>query len=111
MDRYAGAVHRYLVSALGDRDAADELDQEFAVRFLRGDFHRANPSRGRFRAFVKRSLRNLMIDYRRRCMPRPRPLGDDLPEPTDTLTGDADFVRRFTATWRSQVLSRAWAMP
>src|SRR5258708_40046852 len=106
MDRYAGAVHRYLVSALGDRDAADELDQEFALRFLRGDFHRANPSRGRFRDFVKRSLRNLMIDYRRRCMTRPRPLGDDLPQPIDRLTGHAALDRPFTASWRSQVLSR-----
>ncbi len=108
MNRYAGAVHRYLVSALGDRDAADELDQEFAVRFLRGDFHRANPSRGRFRDFVKRSLRNLMIDYRRRSATRPRTLGDDLPEPIDSLTGDMDFDHRFTASWRSELLSRSW---
>ena len=30
-------------SGLHDRDAASELDQEFALRFLRGDFHRADP--------------------------------------------------------------------
>ena len=39
MCRYAGAVHRYLLKALKDPDAAAGLDQEFAVRFLRGDFH------------------------------------------------------------------------
>ena len=38
MCRYAGAVHRYLLKALKDPDAADELDQEFALRFLRGRF-------------------------------------------------------------------------
>ncbi len=108
MGRYAGAIHRYLVSALGDRHAVDELDQEFALRFLRGDFHRADPARGRFRDFVKRSLRNLMIDYRRRGSTRPRPMGDNLPDVVDTLTGDMDFDRRFTASWRSELLSRSW---
>jgi RNA polymerase sigma-70 factor (ECF subfamily) len=108
MDRYSAVVHRYLRIALDDRHAADELEQEFAVRFLRGDFHRANPELGRFRDFVKRSLHNLMIDYRRRNSARPRPLGDHLPEPVDTLSGDRDFNRRFTAAWRSELLSRAW---
>lgn len=108
MDRYTGVIRRYLVTVLDDRDAVDELEQEFAVRFLRGDFHRANPARGRFRDFVKRSLRNLMIDYRRRSATRPRPLGDDLPEPIDALTGDRDFDRRFTSTWRAELLARAW---
>ena len=52
--RYAGAVHRYLLKALRDRDAADELNQEFAMRFLRGDFRHSDPTRGRFRDYVKR---------------------------------------------------------
>src|SRR5690606_22273269 len=66
MSRYAGAVHRYLLGALRDPDTAAELDQEFALRFLRGDFHRADPSRGRFRDFIKRALRNLMVDHLRK---------------------------------------------
>src|SRR5262249_5505389 len=80
MDRYSGAVHRYLLAGLRDPEAADELAQEFALRFLRGDFHRADPACGRFRDFVKRSLRNLMTDYRRRRS-RSRTSGDSLPEP------------------------------
>ena len=55
MMRYAGAIHRYLLRGLGDPDAAGELDQEFALKFLRGDFHRADPARGRFRDFIKRA--------------------------------------------------------
>ena len=35
---YSGAVSRYLLGALRDNEAADELAQEFAVRFIRGDF-------------------------------------------------------------------------
>src|SRR5262245_18030022 len=80
MDRYAGAVHRYLLGGMRDPDAAQELAQEFALRFLRGDFHRADPACGRFRDFVKRSLRNLMTDYRRKQY-RDWPMGDELPEP------------------------------
>jgi hypothetical protein len=108
MGRYAGGVHRYLLAALRDPDAAAELDQEFALRFVRGDFHRADPAHGRFRDFVKRALRNLMIDYWRREEARPRPLGDDLPEPTDPVVGETDFDRRFLASWRSELMARAW---
>ena len=49
MQRYGGAIHRYLLGALRDADAAADLAQEFALRFVRGDFRRANPERGRFR--------------------------------------------------------------
>ena len=55
MMRYAGAIHRYLLGALRDPELAAELDQEFAYRFLRGDLHRADPARGRFRDFLKRA--------------------------------------------------------
>ncbi len=72
MVRYAGSIHRYLLGATRDPDAAEELAQEFAVRFLRGDFHRADAARGRFRDFLKRSVRNLMIDHFRRPRHRPR---------------------------------------
>src|SRR5262249_8409202 len=41
MERYGGAVHRYLLASLRDPEAADDLAQEFALRFLRGDFRRA----------------------------------------------------------------------
>ena len=69
MCRYAGAVHRYLLKALKDPDAADELDQEFALRFLRGDFKNSDPNRGRFRDYVKRAVQNLINDYYRRKRP------------------------------------------
>jgi DNA-directed RNA polymerase specialized sigma24 family protein len=108
MGRYAGAVHRYLLHALRDPDAASDLDQEFALRFLRGDFHRADPARGRFRDFVKRALHNLMIDYWRRRSTRPRSLSDHLPDPIDPTDGDRDFEGRFLSSWRAELLARAW---
>jgi DNA-directed RNA polymerase specialized sigma24 family protein len=108
MDRYAGAVHRYLLGALRDPDAAAELGQEFALRFLQGGFHRADPARGRFRDFVKRALRNLMIDHHRRRRSLPRSLGAGVPEPADPGAGPVDFDRRFLESWREDLMARAW---
>src|SRR5215510_1625349 len=64
--RYYHPVARYLRALVRDADAAEELTQEFAVRFLRGDFKRADPARGRFRDLLKRALRHLAIDHWRR---------------------------------------------
>jgi len=108
MCRYAGAVHRYLMAVLRDPDAAAELDQEFALRFLRGDFHRADPSRGRFRDFVKQALRNLMIDHQRGRKSRPRAMGEGFPEPAVLDSGLEEFERRFLESWRKDLMGRAW---
>jgi RNA polymerase sigma-70 factor (ECF subfamily) len=105
--RYAGAVHRYLLKALGDPDAAAELDQEFAVRFLRGGFRLGNPIRGRFRDYVKRAVQNLMKDYYRRKRPG-RSLDSDIAEPAIEDEGLAQFDRQFLASWRNDLLDRAW---
>lgn len=106
MVRYSGAVHRYLLGALRDADVASDLSQEFALRFLRGEFHRADPSRGRFRDFVKRSLRNLMVSHLRSRSRGPRPL-EPLAEPAadDPVP---DFDRAFLESWRRELMARAW---
>lgn len=102
LHRYAGAIHRYLLAALRDPEAAADLSQEFALRFLRGDFHRADPSRGRFRDFLKRSLRNLMLNHLKRERREPSPLVSE-PGVTDSLD------QQFTESWRKELLTRAWA--
>ena len=108
MQRYSGAVYRYLVGFLRDYDAADDLAQEFALRFLRGDFRRADPSRGRFRDYVKMVLRHLVADLRRRQLQGPRPLplaGLEPPGLEDPAAGlDADFLE----SWRRELLTRSW---
>lgn len=108
MQRYCGAVYRYLLGIVRDADAADELAQEFAVRFLQGDFHRASPERGRFRDFLKTSLRNLVTDHYRKRQRRPQALPEDHPEPADP-SPPADLDRQFVDSWRSELLARAWA--
>jgi RNA polymerase sigma-70 factor (ECF subfamily) len=107
MCRYAGAVHRYLLKALKDPEAAAELDQEFAVRFLRGDFRRCDPKRGRFRDYVKRAVQNLINDYyrRKRTKTSAQPL---VAEPADLDSAPAHFEQQFLESWRKDLLDRAW---
>lgn len=103
MQRYCGAAYRYLLGALRDEDAALDLFQEFALRFIRGDFRRADPERGRFRDYVKTALIHLVSDYRKSQQSRPGPLPDDVPAPPAT-DPEPDFI----ASWRDELLHRTW---
>ncbi|WP_165244055.1 RNA polymerase sigma factor [Paludisphaera soli] len=106
MLRYSGAVHRYLIKALGDAEAAKDLNQEFSLKFLEGRFRQFDRSRGRFRDYLKRSLHNLMVDYYRK-----RNVVDQL----DTASGEAivghddlaDFDEQFLQSWRKDLMERA----
>ncbi len=107
MMQYAGAVHRYLLKILRDPDIAAELDQEFALRFLRGDFRNCDPSRGRFRDYVKRALQNLVNDYYRRR--RPSVSMDTLfCEPVTEDTDPPQFEVEFIESWKKDLLERSW---
>jgi RNA polymerase sigma-70 factor (ECF subfamily) len=108
MQRYAGAVHRYLLGALRDRDAADELFQEFSLRFLRGDFRNAHPERGRFRNFVKTAVFHLVVDYQRAQQKRPRTLDLGVAEPSAAMDTGSDSERQFQARWREELMDRTW---
>src|SRR5262245_54311576 len=56
LERYGGAVRRYLLGLLKDPHEADDLTQEFALLVVTGKFHGADPAKGRFRNYVKTSL-------------------------------------------------------
>ncbi len=106
LERYGGAVKKYLLGALRDPEAAHELTQEFAVRFLSGKYQGADRERGRFRNFVKGVLSHLIADHyrRRQAQPRALPLeGDDVQAP-DATAADPLFIEN----WRQALLSRAW---
>lgn len=105
--RYGGAVCRYLLRALGDPAAAEELSQEFALRLVRGDFQRADPRRGRFRDYVKTVVFHLLVDYRRQQKAHPEPLPADsgvLSAPAAVPDADLEFL----AHWRLEMLERTW---
>jgi RNA polymerase sigma-70 factor (ECF subfamily) len=108
LQRYCGAIYRYLLGALRDPDAADELSQEFALRFCRGDFRRADPGKGRFRDFVKTSLYHLIVDHQNRRRKAPRSLASDAPEPADSEPDFSHLDQDFLTRWREEVMNRAW---
>ncbi len=105
--RYRGAVYSYLLGTLRDPDVAEELAQEFAVRFLQGSFRRADPRRGRFRDLIKTTLRHLMIDHWRRQKKAPLQVDSAMPLP-DRPAGTDDLDEPFLARWREDLLAHAW---
>src|SRR5262249_48954118 len=101
-------AYRYLRGALRDEDAALELLQEFVLRFLRGDFRRADPGSGRFRDYLKAALIHLVADYHREQRAQPGPLPADIERgvaPDGGATDEAAFVQ----SWREELINRTWA--
>jgi RNA polymerase sigma-70 factor (ECF subfamily) len=108
LERYGGAVRRYLRKLLRDPDAADEVFQEFALHLVHGDLGGADPGRGRFRQFVKGTLFHLVADYRKKKRRWPGRLpadGADLVAPLDDRASDRALVE----SWCDELLARAWA--
>jgi RNA polymerase sigma-70 factor (ECF subfamily) len=108
LQRYCGAIYRYLLGALRDPDAADELSQDFALRFVRGDFRRADPGKGRFRDFVKTSLYHLIVDHQKRRKKAPKNLSPDAPEPAASGPDLSNLDQEFLTRWREELMGRAW---
>jgi RNA polymerase sigma-70 factor (ECF subfamily) len=107
LDRYGGAVRRYLQASLHDEEAARELFQEFALRMVRGDFRAADPERGRFRNFVKSALFHLIVDYWRREARKDQQLTSVMA--VDALvTPDPQEEQLFVDSWRDELFSRCW---
>jgi RNA polymerase sigma-70 factor (ECF subfamily) len=106
LERYGGAVRRYLLGSLRDRDAAEEMFQEFACRLLRGDLKGADSHRGRFRDFVKGVLFHLVANWHNAQKRRPQGLADEPAAPDPPSVDDED--RAFLENWRAELLARAW---
>jgi RNA polymerase sigma-70 factor (ECF subfamily) len=107
MNRYHGAVYRYLLGALRDKDAADDLFQEFALRFLRGDYRNVNPERGKFRQFLKTCLYHLIVDYQTRRSKQPLHL-ESHAEPSTYATSVSEHEQSFVQSCRDDLLDVAW---
>lgn len=104
--QYHEPVLRALRRIVRDEDVVQELNQEFWLRFVRGDFAKASPERGRFRGLLRTVLFNLVADYyrnhARRALLKPE-VADSL---TDVLV---QFTRRHDESWRRELMDRALA--
>ncbi len=108
MQRYCGAVYRYLLRAVRDSSVAEDLTQEFALRFIQGRFGHADPAQGRFRNYVKGALFRLVQDHYRGLLKGPRqvPLENDAGVVAPDHSEAAD--QEFRDSWRQELLARAW---
>jgi RNA polymerase sigma-70 factor (ECF subfamily) len=108
VQRYQRAAYRYLLGALHDADAADDLFQEVVLRFVRGDFRQADPEKGRFRDYLKTSLAHLIADHYRqqRRQVAATQLTGDIEQPSTWDQNMADAL--FAESWRDELFDRAW---
>ncbi|MFL5245772.1 MAG: RNA polymerase sigma factor [Gemmataceae bacterium] len=110
MQRYGGPIHRYLIAALRDTHAADDLTQEFALGLVRGAYHNVSPERGRFRSYIKKVLFHLVSRYRRQEKKRGMPLPQDgrALEELASPSHDLALESAFEENWRDELLARTW---
>jgi RNA polymerase sigma-70 factor (ECF subfamily) len=110
--RYHEAVYHYFLAKIRDPNAAHELYSNFAVKLIETDrfFKNADPSRGRFRHYLKAALHHMVIDYYRsrargaqvRRMSFDPAQHDVVAVPDDERDGD------FSPIWRQELLNQAW---
>jgi DNA-directed RNA polymerase specialized sigma24 family protein len=110
LERYCGAIYRYAVRVLGDPDLADEACQEFAFRFVRGDFRHADPAKGRFRDYAKTAVIHLLREFHRDRIARARitSLESETAKAPATPTPIDVHEAEFMALWRKELINRAW---
>lgn len=102
--RYAPAVRKYLEVLVRNPDDAEEIAQEFMLAAVKHRFAGATPERGRFRAYLKRCVRNAVNTYYRR---RPLPVvADEVLRQVAEAAPRADEA--WLGEWRQCLLQRAW---
>jgi len=113
-------VYAYVRRRLGDVHEAQDLTQAFFERLLeKQTFRTADPSRGRFRAFLLTACKRFLINewHKGRAAKRggtAAPLSLDFPagesrysiEPADTLTAERLFEQQWVITLLARVLQK-----
>ncbi|MFK7769454.1 MAG: RNA polymerase sigma factor [Mariniblastus sp.] len=107
LEQYGNAIQRYLRARLRDPAVADDVYQDFAIKFVRGDFQKASPEFGRFRTFLRTVLFRQVADYYRKKKRRGDvQLNVELIEPA--AEDDETCKREFAQVWRDEMLKKAW---
>jgi DNA-directed RNA polymerase specialized sigma24 family protein len=107
VERYEPMVRRYLAKAVGT-EAAAELTQEFAIRFLEGRYSHVDMERGRFRDYLKTCLFALVSDFRKK---EAKSIVKQMPaegfDPADNrAVTDADD-KSWKLSWRGELINRS----
>lgn len=111
LQRYGNAIHRYLLAITRDEQLAMDLGQEFALRFLQGNFRNIGREKGRFRNYVKKVISNLVVDVHRRRQREDqfRQNADQQKQLVDQSAAVNDENgETLTQIWRTHLLKLAW---
>ncbi len=108
LQRYQTAIYRYLLGGVGNPDHADELFQEFALRFVRGDFRHVAEEHGRFRDYLRKTLSNQIGQFRKKQGARAASPQLDWAEEVAAPPQECDLDEEFLTAWRQALLERAW---
>jgi RNA polymerase sigma factor (sigma-70 family) len=105
--KYRDAIRNYVTSLLRGHADADDLSQDVLLRLMRGDFGNADPSRGRFRDFLKFAVKNMVRNHwsqqqRRGSVSLEQLAGLDPQSEDDEST--------WTEEWRGQLLQCTWQL-
>src|SRR5262245_58973389 len=105
-ERYYAAVRAFIAAVSRSPVDADDLTQRFfETVVLSGSLlSRADPQKGRFRPYLKQSIRNFLVDEHRR---QARALAPGVR--LDDLDDDQDAIVADSAPGPDQELLRAWA--
>lgn len=107
---YRAPVIAYIRSRVANADDVEDLAQTFFARFVERAFHaRADPARGRFRAYLLTAVKNFLADARDEAGARKR--GGDIQFRTlDSTIGDGNRQDGIAdAEMPDAVFDRAWA--
>ncbi|HMP18041.1 MAG TPA: sigma-70 family RNA polymerase sigma factor, partial [Gemmatales bacterium] len=102
--RYASAVRKYVGAIIRQGEDADELAQDVVLRLMRGDFAGADPTKGRFRDFLKMAVRNMIHNHWARQGRRQTEILASEPGVQDTQR-DSEWM----GVWQKTVLDHALA--
>lgn len=103
--RYHRPVVNYLQSCVRDEGQAADLFQEFALKFVRGDFRSMQVRTGSFRQYLKTALLNLIRDHSSR-----KSRSVQLTSGLEPATLDANWhANSVDQALRDELLGTAWA--
>jgi RNA polymerase sigma factor (sigma-70 family) len=107
---YDNAVRLFILSIVRDREQAQELTQQFFLKVVLPGrlFDKANHTKGRFRDFLKQSIRNFLIDEHRRRT-RQKRKGDVEALRPDGFKGGWDAVALESLPAHDAAFLRGWA--
>ena len=106
--RYAPAIRGYFASLMRNRCDAEDAAQDFFLRIMRKGFPRYSGGRGRFRDYLKTTIRNAARSYMKRTG-RPPSNAYIVAALASAPIADQVLDQEFIVHWRWCLLKRAWA--